>query len=220
MIEIAEDSGLIADLGNFVLERALRDFATIAKRGRATLAVNISALQLQDERFPSRVTELLEAYQFPPRQLELEITETAAMRDLAVARDAIENLRSMGVRFAVDDFGSGYSNLSSMARLPFDTLKLDSSLIRQVGSERESQTLVRIALSMARELHFDTVVEGVETVEQYEFVSQHGADQVQGFLFSPAVPIDNFRALIEPGILKHFIPRSGMTNIEANRAAV
>jgi EAL domain-containing protein (putative c-di-GMP-specific phosphodiesterase class I) len=219
IIEIAEEAGLIGEIGNYVLVRALDDFRTIALTRKMSLAVNISPFQLEDIRFPGRVMELMEAYNFPADRLELEITETCAMREIAVAREAIHELRKRGIRFAIDDFGAGYSNLSSMARLPFDTVKLDSSLIRHAGAERESQTLVKIALSMARELQFETVVEGVETAEQYDFVSQHGADLVQGFLFSPAVPIDNFRALIEPSKLMRLIPRNGIAPVSANRAA-
>jgi diguanylate cyclase (GGDEF)-like protein len=198
-IAIAEEAGLIPDIGIFVLERALSDFAAVAAGEMPiSLAVNVSVIQLEDLNFSARVEAVLDRTGFPPALLELEITESMAMHNSEVIQAQIVNLRELGIHIAIDDFGTGYSNLATLARLPIDTLKLDRSLIQNVAASTEKQTIVRTVLGLARSLGFQTVAEGVETQAELDFVVQEGADVVQGYLFSPAVPISTLLLLLEP----------------------
>jgi len=121
---------------------------------------------------------------YPPQQLEIEITESIAMRDPEQVSSRVAGLRQLGIRFAIDDFGAGYSNLATLARLPFDTLKLDRSLITNVANDPEKQSILRIALGLAKELGFESVAEGVETLEDLKFVANAGATMGQGYVQS------------------------------------
>ena len=138
--------------------------------------------------------------------LELEITESMAMRDSEVVQAQILKLRAMGINIAIDDFGTGYSNLAMLARLPIDTIKLDRSLVQDVAENREKQMLVRTVMGLARSFGFKTVAEGVETHPELGFLVREGADMAQGYLFSPAVPIETVNLLLRPrgleGLLK------------------
>ena len=198
-IAIAEETGLIADIDRFVLERATREIGELIKTGSdIVLAVNVSVVEMEDPCFSEDVIKILNQTGFPPSRLELEITETAAMRDPAVVGRRIASLRLIGIRFAIDDFGAGYSNLAALARLPFDAIKLDRSLIQDVRTDPEKQSIIRIALGLAQALGFETVAEGVETMEDFEFVAQEGATMAQGFLFSPALSLDELTAMLQP----------------------
>jgi EAL domain-containing protein (putative c-di-GMP-specific phosphodiesterase class I) len=208
-IAIAEETGLIADIDRFVLERATREIGELIKTGsNISLAVNVSVVGIEDPGFSDEVINILNQTGFPPSRLELEITETAAMRDPAVVGRRIASLRQIGIRFAIDDFGAGYSNLAALARLPFDAVKLDRSLIRDIRQDPEKQSIIRIALGLAQELGFETVAEGVETIEDFDFVAQEGATMAQGFLFSPAVSLDELAAMLQPLRLAEMARRS------------
>ena len=120
------------------------------------------------------------------------------MRDPKAVFRRIASLRKCGIRFAIDDFGAGYSNLATLARLPVDTLKIDRSLITNVAKDREKQTIVRITLSLAKQFGFQTVAEGVETAEDLHFLSGEGTTMIQGFYFSPALPYEEIAAVLQP----------------------
>ncbi|WP_236728713.1 MULTISPECIES: putative bifunctional diguanylate cyclase/phosphodiesterase [unclassified Methylobacterium] len=208
-IPIAEEAGLIPDLGVFVLERALAEIGELLARGHdVTVAVNVSVLQLEDPTFAQTVEDRLARAGLPPSCLELEITETVAMRDSDTIQGHVTRLRGLGVRVSIDDFGTGYSNLATLARAPIDALKLDRSLVDGVAGNPEQQTIVRTILSLAGSLGFETVVEGVETDADLRFLVEGGATTAQGYLFSPPVPIETFRALLEPGRLQEIWARS------------
>ena len=120
------------------------------------------------------------------------------MRDPEQVASRVAGLRQLGIRLAIDDFGAGYSNLATLARLPFDTIKLDRSLITNVANDPEKQSILRIALGLARELGFELVAEGVETLEDLKFVADEGATMGQGYVFSPAVPLEELKVLLDP----------------------
>jgi diguanylate cyclase (GGDEF)-like protein len=203
-IGVAEETGLIAEIGRFVLRTALRDIGSLISSGMDLIvSVNSSALEIEDALFANSVKDIVAATDFPAPRLELEITESMAMHDPATVCERIESLRELGVRFAIDDFGTGYSNLATLARLPFDTVKLDRSLISGIATNAEKQSIVRITLDLAKELGFDTVVEGVETQEEFKFVADAGATLAQGFLFSAPVPFRDLVTLLRPGSLAH-----------------
>jgi c-di-GMP-related signal transduction protein len=149
-----------------------------------------------DQHFIKYVVTIVREADLPPLHLEIEVTESVEMRNAELVRERISLLRKLGIRFAMDDFGAGYSNLSTMARLPFDTVKLDRSLAAGVSKYPEKQTILRLALRLANELGFETVVEGIETVEDLRFVAENGATMVQGYIFSPAVPLEVLEELV------------------------
>jgi diguanylate cyclase (GGDEF)-like protein len=198
-ITIAEETGLIAEIDRFVLERSLNEIGQLVASGsNIVLSVNVSAADLEDPFFASETIKLLKKSSFPPALLELEITESVAMGDQQLARPRLAKLRQLGVRFAMDDFGTGYSNFATLARLSFDTVKLDRSLVSNVANDKEKQSIVRIALSLAAEFDFDTVAEGVETMEDFRFISDAGTTMAQGFLFGGAVPFAEIAAILQP----------------------
>ncbi|MGH6770322.1 MAG: EAL domain-containing protein, partial [Xanthobacteraceae bacterium] len=162
------------------------------------LAVNISTVEIEHPHFVTSVNELLERYEFAPARLEFEITESMATQNPKIVLERIAELRRLGIRFAIDDFGTGYSNLSKLVKLPIDTLKLDRSLIKGVATNPETLSVVRVALSLARTFRFRSVVEGVESLDDLKVLAEEGADMAQGFFFSPAVPISEIRAIIQP----------------------
>ncbi|MCJ9700159.1 EAL domain-containing protein [Bradyrhizobium sp. SHOUNA76] len=198
-IKIAEEIGLIMEIDRFVLRRALAEIGGLIRAGsNLVLAVNVAATEIEDPLFIRDMITAVREADFPPPKLEIEITESVAMRNPDVVRERISLLRQMGIRFAMDDFGAGYSNLSTMARLPFDAVKLDRTLVAGVAEDREKQTILRLALGLADELGFETVVEGVETAEDLRFAAENGATMAQGYLFSPPVSLEEFAVLLQP----------------------
>jgi diguanylate cyclase (GGDEF)-like protein len=198
-IKIAEEIGLIMEIDRFVLRRALAEIGGLIRAGsNLVLAVNVAATEIEDPLFIRDIITTVREADFPPPKLEIEITESVAMRNPDVVRERISLLRQLGIRFAMDDFGAGYSNLSTMARLPFDAVKLDRTLVAGVAEDREKQTILRLALGLADELGFETVVEGVETAEDLRFAAENGATMAQGYLFSPPLPLEEFAVLLQP----------------------
>lgn len=202
-IPIAEEIGLISDIDRFVLRRSLAEIGDLIRSGSdVVLSVNVTATEIEDSQFIGDIVNAVREASFPPSRLEIEITESIAMRNPDLVCERITLLRQLGIRFAIDDFGAGYSNLATMARLPFDTVKLDRSLVAGVADDAEKQTILRLAIRLAEELGFETVAEGVETTEDLHFVAEAGATMAQGFVFSRPVPLREFAALAQPSRLK------------------
>jgi diguanylate cyclase (GGDEF)-like protein len=198
-IKLAEETGLIVDIDRFVISQAVREIGDLIREGAdIVLAVNATAGEIGDPFFIRDIVRLLKSESYPPQQLEIEITESIAMRDPEQVAARVAGLRQLGIRFAIDDFGAGYSNLATLARLPFDTLKLDSSFITNVANDPEKQSILRIVLGLAKELGFESVAEGVETLDDLKFVANAGATMVQGYVFSPAVPLEELKVLLDP----------------------
>ena len=187
-VPLAEETRLIESIGDWVLERALVD----ARRfpGQTTLAVNVSALQLRDPKFPRRVEKLLAEHAFPARRLELELTESATIADDESIIRVLGDLRAQGVRIAVDDFGTGYASLSYLRRLSVDMVKIDRSFIAGVGESPADSAIVLGIMGMAHGLNLLALAEGVETEAQCDFLSVAGCDIAQGFLLGRPAPID------------------------------
>ncbi len=201
-IPIAEETGLIREIDRFVLQKAIEDIGVLIEAGlNVILAVNISAATIEDSFLVDETKKLLTTSGFDPAKLELEITELVAMRDPDNVTRSIVGLRQLGIRLAIDDFGAGYSNLATLARLPFDTVKLDRSLVAGLALDREKQTIVRLGLTLAKELGFDTVVEGIEQMEDFALVANYGATFAQGYLFSAPVSMDELWTLLQPARL-------------------
>lgn len=216
---IAEESGIIGDIDRFVFARATSEIGSLNKAGaNIGLSVNVTASEIEDPRYIRDILNILHRNEFPPTQLELEITESVAVRNAEAVLSRVASLRQTGIRLAVDDFGAGYSNLATLARLPVDTLKFDRSLVTGVMHDPEKQSIVRIALSLARELGFDSVAEGVETADDFRFVSEEGATMAQGYFFSAAVPFAELSTLIASNYLATRVGRTG-SNTKPRRAS-
>ncbi|MDR6714555.1 diguanylate cyclase (GGDEF)-like protein [Pseudomonas hunanensis] len=198
-IGIAEANGLIADLDLWVLRRACEDLAQLNRHGYANLkvTVNCSALTLAREELASDVEMALFHAGLSPWQLELEVTENALMGDIQRVINLLKRIRSQGVALSIDDFGTGYSSLAYLKRLPLDVLKIDRSFIQDVPASQKDREIVQAIIMMAHTLHLKVVTEGVETVEQHQFLAAHGCDFLQGYLLSRPVPLADLRPVLE-----------------------
>jgi PAS domain S-box-containing protein/diguanylate cyclase (GGDEF)-like protein len=182
-IPIAEQTGLISEIGRRVMLDALRQAGTWAASGRKIgVAVNISPMQFMRPDFTSIITEALAQSNFPSELLELEITEGIFIRDLNLAVARIRELQRLGLSIALDDFGTGYSSLSYLQRMPIDAVKLDRSFVSDLTTDPATVSMVRSVLAMARALNLRVVTEGVETEEQLEILRELGCDEAQGYL--------------------------------------
>lgn len=201
-IPIAEDTGLIVPLGEWVLRNACTQAKlwSSSREPPLRVAVNVSARQFREPGFPVLVARVLEETALDPGLIELEITEGMVMEDTAASKRALEELKSVGVRIALDDFGTGYSSLSYLAKLPIDALKIDRSFIGDLGGEGRGETITAAIIALSRSLEIDVVVEGVENAEQLAFVHRQGSAEVQGFFFArpmAAADLERWRARFE-----------------------
>ena len=194
-IPLAEEIGFIVPLGEWVLRSACA--AAAAWPGALTVAVNVSALQLEDgARLQRAVAAALAAAGLPATRLEIEITESALAVNGGQAAEVLHALRSTGVRVSMDDFGTGYSSLSQLRSFPFDKLKLDRSFVRDLSGSAEAAAVVRAIASLGNSLGMTTTAEGVETPEQAGVVRANGYTDMQGYLVSRPVPAGAVAALI------------------------
>jgi diguanylate cyclase (GGDEF)-like protein/PAS domain S-box-containing protein len=198
-IPIAEECGLIIPIGEWVLReacaRAQQWLAADLKF--ETMAVNISAVEFRSDRFFNGICRILRTTGLDPRHLTLELTETAVMRDFEATRSVLQGLSTMGVRIAVDDFGTGYSNLSYLKRFPINTLKLDQSFIHDLPESVDVCTIVSSVIRMAHCLHLQVVAEGVETLQQLQFLKAHDCGEGQGYYFSKPVDPSECESLLQ-----------------------
>ena len=197
-IPLAEETGLIVPIGEQVLRQAcldvkgwLRDYDD-----RLALSVNLSPRQFMQKDLLATVTGILAETGFPPQRLELEITESAVMANEEAAIALLLELKGLGVRLALDDFGTGYSSLHYLRKLPFDTIKMDRSFVKDLPGNRNSAAIAITILTLAHSLGMEVVAEGVETEEQLEFLRSRNCAEIQGFLFSPPVPAEDFAAML------------------------
>jgi EAL domain-containing protein (putative c-di-GMP-specific phosphodiesterase class I) len=196
-IPLAEENGAIDALGRWVLEEACRQAASwsVASGDRADIHVNLSARQLNNPSLAKQVDAALSASSIDPEHLVLEITETVLMDDIEASIAAIHHVREAGARFAIDDFGAGYSSFAYLTRLPVQLLKLDHSLIDRMAIERDA-AVVETVVSLAHRIGLTALAEGVERPDQLEFVRRADCDLFQGFLFEEALPADRARLLL------------------------
>jgi diguanylate cyclase (GGDEF)-like protein/PAS domain S-box-containing protein len=200
-IPVAEASGLILPIGAWVLREACAQAQAWVDAGLPpiTMAVNVSAMEFQDERFLANLFEILDDTGFSPECLELELTESVLMRRVDATAVVLETLRRRGVRAAVDDFGTGYSSLSYLQRFPVHTLKIDQSFVRQISASSDDTAIVTAVISMARSLRLRVIAEGVETLQQLIFLRAHQCDEGQGYYFSRPVLPAQFARLLQAG---------------------
>ncbi|WP_305857663.1 putative bifunctional diguanylate cyclase/phosphodiesterase [Balneatrix alpica] len=191
-IPVAEESGMIIPLGNWVLERAARQLAQWREQGieLPRLSVNLSPRQfLNSKHLLQQVSQLLQRYQIQPQQLELEITESILMDSSHASQQAIRQLESMGVLLAIDDFGTGYSSLGYLQKFRLHQLKIDRSFIQDLASSQHQQAIVQAMIQMGHALEMEVIAEGVETAEQLILLQQHDCDGVQGYLYSKPLEV-------------------------------
>ena len=190
-IPLAERTGLIRPLGQWVLEAAVRQCQAWHDRGLTVeVAVNLGAYNLDDHGLPQAIGGLLERYAVPAQQLRVEITETTLMRDPDNARRVLEELRSTGVRVSIDDFGTGYSSLAYLKRLPADELKIDRSFVRHMAVDAGDAAIVRSVIALGHELGFVVTAEGVEDAASLEWLRTFGCDRAQGYFFARPLEAD------------------------------
>ncbi|HLE62092.1 MAG TPA: EAL domain-containing protein [Pyrinomonadaceae bacterium] len=197
-IQLAEDSGLIVQMGDWILRAACLQNKSWQDAGFAPmrLSVNFSPRQFQQPTFLSSVAEILKESKLDPSWLELELSEHSVMKDPEQAIEKLLELRRMGIKIAIDDFGTGYSSLSYLKRFPIDTLKVDQSFVRDVVVDADDSAIVRAIVTLGHALELTVVAEGVETAEQLEYLTSLECDIVQGFLFSKSLSTEDFHQLL------------------------
>jgi diguanylate cyclase (GGDEF)-like protein/PAS domain S-box-containing protein len=197
-IPVAEDSDLIADIGEWVVRKACKDIRSRMDNGFADLrvAVNVSPKQFRDPFLADKIESALRQAGIAPRLLCLEITENVLMQDTASSEATLQRLKELGVDLVLDDFGTGFSSLSYLKRFPFNRVKIDRSFVQEIVSNSDDAAISKAIISMAHSLGIRVVAEGVETEAQCEFLSRHMCDEIQGYLFSQALAQNDIEALL------------------------
>jgi diguanylate cyclase (GGDEF)-like protein len=194
-IPVAEETGLIIPLGEWIIRQVCADAQSWPRH--VGVAVNLSPVQFRDPDLVQTVFSALAATRLEPARLELEITETALLQDNEAVLEKLHQLKSYGIRISMDDFGTGYSSLSYLRSFPFDKIKIDQSFVRELGTRADSLAIIRAVIGLGQTLGMTTTAEGVETNEQLRALRKELCDEVQGFLFSPAVALKETHRLLE-----------------------
>ena len=198
-IPLAEDTGLILPIGDWVLEQACRQLREFQQAGNPDLrvAVNVSVRQLEGQDMVSAISRILAETGVDPTCLEIEITESVMMQDPEGMIESLGALKQLGIRLALDDFGTGHSSLSYLQRFPFDKLKIDRAFINNINNSEDDQAIAMTIGAMAKSLKLEVIAEGVETEAQLELLRQCGCNQIQGYLISRPIPADAFSSLLQ-----------------------
>lgn len=199
-IPIAEETGLIIPIGEWVLNEACKQNKTWQAAGFAPvfISVNLSGKQFKQQNLIKVIDHAMSDVRLDPKYLELEITESI-IQDTKSTADILRELRNLGLKIAVDDFGTGYSSLSYLRRFPLDTLKIDRSFVKDIAKDPDSEAIVKAIIAMAHCLKLKVIAEGVETEEQLKFLSDEGCDEFQGYLISPPLPADEVVRFLAKG---------------------
>lgn len=208
-IPIAENTGLIIPIGEWVLERAcqyLKELDTYRRPFMFSIAVNISARQFMDDKFIDKVMAIINRTGVDPGHLRFELTETCLVQDIDRAKVILNQLCDIGLKIELDDFGTGYSSLNSVNNFPLSALKLDRSLISGIEKEKSKKAIVKAALAMAKAMGMSTIAEGVETKGQIEFLIKEGCDMFQGFYYARPMPFKEFTAYLSKDYLQADLP--------------
>ncbi|MBV8568032.1 MAG: EAL domain-containing protein [Methylobacteriaceae bacterium] len=207
-IQVAEESGLILPLGEWILREACREAASWETP--LNIAVNLSPVQFRHGDLPGLVHSLLIEAGLAPSRLEVEITEGVLIGDTARALSILRRLKALGVRIAMDDFGTGYSSLSYLQLFPFDKIKIDKRFVADVGQSEQSNAIVRAVIGLGHGLDMPVMAEGVETADQLAFLEGEACDEFQGYLLGPPRPIAEYAELVgEPPRVKASVARAG-----------
>ncbi|MDH5612905.1 MAG: EAL domain-containing protein [Gammaproteobacteria bacterium] len=198
-IPLAEESGLIVGIGEWVLDTACRDIKQLQEEGYGTefyFAINLSSRQIRDKDFSDLLASMLLKHEISGSCLELEITERLLMKDVPEVVSTLNSFKEMNIRLSIDDFGTGYSSLSYLKRFPFDVLKIDQSFVRDIGKDPDDTALCEAIIAMAHSLGLSLIAEGVETKEQFEFLRVRGTETVQGYYMGKPTGFSEFRNLL------------------------
>ena len=198
-IEVAESTGIILDIGKWVIQESVMQVQEWNKLGYSDLkvAVNLSAKQFQDSDLVPFIISTIKKHAINPKQLEFEITETLSMTNIEATLRILKELKSIGVSIAIDDFGTGYSSLSYLKRFPLNILKIDKSFVIDMVNDKEDSVIVQTIITMAHSLGFTTVAEGVETREHVDILNSLGCDELQGYHYSKPIPRDEFTQFLQ-----------------------
>jgi diguanylate cyclase (GGDEF)-like protein len=201
MISIAEESGLIVPIGEWVIRQACSQFIewkTQHPKGNEIerIAINVSAVQFRQNDFVNKVMAIVTETGISPSMVEIELTESMIIDKIDTVIEKMKRLREFGINLSMDDFGTGYSSLAYLKRLPFTTLKIDRSFVRDIMSDADDEALVETILTMAQIFNLDVIAEGVETIEQFEFLERHNCRYFQGYLCSKPVQANKFEELL------------------------
>lgn len=197
-ISVAEETTLINPIGDWVLVTACEYLKQIRERGHRNIvmSVNISIIQLMQQNFTQRVLEVLEQMCIPPQYLELEMTESMLIESYDVIREKVLELRSYGIKIALDDFGKGYSSLSHLNNIPINTLKIDKTFIDTINGEEDVISLTGMIIMIGHRLGMRIVAEGVEREEQFKYLQKHQYNKIQGYYFSKPLPCNELSVLL------------------------
>ncbi|MBI4641552.1 MAG: EAL domain-containing protein [Candidatus Tectomicrobia bacterium] len=200
-IPVAEETGLIVPIGEWVLRTACAQNKAWQEAGlpRLSVAVNLSARQFQDQNLPDLIQQVLAETGMAAHDLKLEITESIAMQNIDLSITVLNELSAMGMQVSIDDFGTGYSSLAYLKRFPVSTLKIDRSFVRDIPGDVDDAAITSAIIAMAHSLKLKVIAEGVETEEQLAFLRSHQSDEMQGYLFSRPVPAEAFTKLLQEG---------------------
>jgi EAL domain-containing protein (putative c-di-GMP-specific phosphodiesterase class I) len=194
-IPIAEESGLIIFIGEWVLNEACRQHVEWIRQGLPPLriAVNVSAIQFQQNNFFDCVKKAIEGSGIDPSYLELELTESLLMTNPLQTVSTLNKIRSLGIKFAIDDFGTGHSSLGYLTRFPIDKLKIDQSFIRNIQGVPVNEAIVKAIIALGSSLGLEIIAEGVETMDELNCIKNYNCQEVQGYYFSRPIPADEFK---------------------------
>jgi EAL domain-containing protein (putative c-di-GMP-specific phosphodiesterase class I) len=197
-IPLAEDTGLIVPIGDWVIRTACAQIGAWQRTGYppVRMAVNLSSRQLKQKELIHVVGQALKETGVDPCWLELELTESSIMQSSEDPRAILDRLKSLGIQLSIDDFGTGYSSLSRLKRFPVDTLKVDRSFVKDIPSDAGNIAITQAMIAMAKGLKMKVIAEGVQTREQLQFLREQGCDWMQGYIFSPPVPADEMTRLL------------------------
>jgi EAL domain-containing protein (putative c-di-GMP-specific phosphodiesterase class I) len=200
-IPLAEDTGLILDLGRWVLRTACAQVRSWQEQGFAhlRLAVNLSSRQFEQDDLVRSIAQVIEDAAFDPADLELELTESSIMRRPEQAVLKLQALDQLGIRLSIDDFGTGYSSLGHLKRFPIRTLKIDQSFVQDITTDANDAAIAQAIIALAESLQLKVIAEGVETREQLDLLRRYHCDEMQGYLFARPLPASELLALLESG---------------------
>ena len=198
-LPLCENMGLMKIIGHRVIEKACAAINWLDDAGLENIdvAVNVSFSQFQDKRFSEIVKDIVEASGIEPNRLEFELTESVVLKSFADTKVRMEELRELGHSFSLDDFGTGFSQLSHMTELPISALKIDQSFVSGVPSNKHQEAVCMMIIDMAQRLDLQVIAEGAEDLEQVEFLKNANCHQVQGFYYSPAIPLPQIPRFVE-----------------------
>lgn len=197
-IPIAESSGMIIDIGKFIIEKSLKKCKELSllTKERFHFAINISDVQLRDDNFVDYICKKLNEYDISPEYIEFEITESVIMKSVSKNIDTISKLKKLGITIALDDFGTGYSSLNYLRRLPIDVLKIDKSFIDGIGLDKKSDNIAKSIVELSHNLNLKVVAEGVENKEQFNYLNHINCDIIQGYYFSKPTEFDEIKDML------------------------